>query len=406
MAGPTTDFERHARRTRPGAASGPAAAQAQARHPEPVHPVEPARPGPEGPAGPFAHVGCPVLRAASERVLAHWTNALGDALDLNEVEQALAWLAKAIEEAEAGRGAPAGDSPAATTLGRHLLQLLRAQVVTHWSSVAEHPDPDEMVGLLRAFEQVREALEPDWSQYFTSRLSGPDGLDLVVEVAHDLRSPLTSILFLAETLGRGQSGEVNELQKRQLRLIYSAALGLSSMASDVIELARGGDQLMEKDLSPFSVAEMLESVVDMVRPIAEEKGLTLRYEAPPSDYRLGRPLALSRVLLNLTTNALKFTDEGYVEITTRAKGLRRVEFAVRDTGHGISDEALTNLYQPFRRTRGRAGRSGYYFSGTGLGLAMCRKLVETLGSDLRFETRVGWGTRFSFDVDLPPASHL
>ncbi len=253
---------------------------------------------------------------------------------------------------------------------------------------------------------VRAVIEPDWSQYFSSRLSGPDGLDLVVEVAHDLRSPVTSIIFLAETLSRGQSGEVNDLQKRQLRLIYSAALGLSSMASDVIELARGGDQLVERELSPFSVAEILESVTDMVKPIAEEKGLTLRFTPPPTDHRLGRPLALSRVLLNLTTNALKFTDEGFVEINTRARGLSRVEFSVRDTGHGVSDEALANLYQPFRRTRARAGRSGYYFSGTGLGLAMCRKLVEAMGSELKLETRAGWGTRFYFEADLPPASHL
>jgi signal transduction histidine kinase len=291
-------------------------------------------------------------------------------------------------------------------LGRHLLDLLRAGMLESWSNATRVPDAATVLRLMRAADQVREAVEPDWSQYFTSRLSGPDGLDLVVEVAHDLRSPVTSIIFLADTLGRGQSGEVNELQKRQLRLIYSAALGLSSMASDVIELARGGDQLVERDLSPFSVAEILESVTDMVRPIAEEKGLFVRFETTPADHRLGRPLALSRVLLNLTTNALKFTDEGMVEITTKARGLTRIEFSVRDTGHGISQEAQANLYQPFRRTRGRAGRSGFYFSGTGLGLAMCRKLIEAMGSTLEYETKPGWGTRFFFELDLPPATHL
>jgi signal transduction histidine kinase len=284
--------------------------------------------------------------------------------------------------------------------------LLRADLVRTWPESAPAADQSESLRVLRAIESVREAIAPDWSQYFNSRLAGPDGLDLVVEVAHDLRSPVTSILFLAETMGRGQSGEVNELQKRQLRLIYSAALGLSSMASDVIELARGGDQLVEKELSPFSVSEVIESVSDMVRPIAEEKGLELRYNHLPSDHRLGRPLVLSRVLLNLTTNALKFTDDGYVEITAKAKGLTRVEFAVRDTGHGITEEALANLFQPFRRTRARSGRSGYYFSGTGLGLAMCRKLLEASGSELKFETKPGWGTRFFFELDLQLAAHL
>jgi signal transduction histidine kinase len=314
-----------------------------------------------------------MLKGAVAAVQAKWQNDLGDALDTAEATQLLDWLTQAATQAARGETLARG-GPAASVLGRHLLELLRAEVVRSWRSVEQQPEPEQVLELLEALLLVRAAIEPDWSQYFTSRLSGPDGLDLVVEVAHDLRSPLTSILFLAETLGRGQSGEVNELQRRQLRLIYSAALGLSTLASDVIELARGGDQLVEKELS--------------------------------SDRRLGRPLALSRVLLNLTTNALKFTDEGYVEITTQAKGLSNIEFAVRDTGHGITQEALANLYQPFRRSRGRTGRGGYYFSGTGLGLAMCRKLIEAMGSELKYETRPDWGTRFVFELALPPAPHL
>jgi histidine kinase/DNA gyrase B/HSP90-like ATPase/phospho-acceptor domain-containing protein len=352
----------------------------------------------------FAAIGSPAVAAAAERVLATWTNDLGEAINLAEVRDALAWLAAMVDRAASSE--PVGEpGPVATVLGRHLLGLLRADLVRNWASSLPGR-AESLLDILRAVEDVHDAIDPDWSQYFSSRLSGPDGLDLVVEVAHDLRSPVTSILFLAETLGRAQSGEVNELQRRQLRLIYSAALGLSSMASDVIELARGGDQVVERDLSPFSVSEVVESVLDMVRPIAEEKGLELRFTPLTSDHRQGRPLVLSRVLLNLTTNALKFTDEGYVEITARAHGLTRVEFSVRDTGHGISEEALASLFQPFRRTRARAGRSGYYFSGTGLGLAMCRKLVEAVGADLRFETKAGGGTRFYFEVDLPLAASI
>ena len=355
--------------------------------------------------GDDADVPGAMLREAAAAVQAGWQNERGDALDTTEALQLLDLLTHAAVEATRGE-APAHGGPAASALGRHLLELLRAEVVRGWRAAKQPPEPEHVLSLLEALERVREAVEPDWSEYFTSRLSGPDGLDLVVDVAHDLRSPLTSILFLAETIGRGQSGEVNELQRRQLRLIYSAALGLSTLASDVIELARGGDQLVEKEPSPFSVAEILEALHDMVRPIAEEKGLTVRYTVPASDRRLGRPLALSRVLLNLTTNALKFTDEGFVEITTQARGLNGIEFSVRDTGHGISEEALANLYQPFRRSRARAGRGGYYFSGTGLGLAMCRKLIEALGSELKYESRPDWGTRFSFELNLPPESHL
>ncbi len=258
-----------------------------------------------------------------------------------------------------------------------------------------------MVDLLGGLENVQEAIQPNWSEFFASRLSDPDGLDLVVEIAHDLRSPLTSILFLAETLQRGQSGPVNDIQHRQLRLIYGAGLGLSSLASNVIELARGGDRLVDDEPSPFSVTEVLESVRDIVRPIAEEKGLAIRLTPPITDHRMGHPIALSRVLLNLTTNALKFTDEGYVDLTARAGEGNGVEFNVRDTGHGIEPGVIANLYQPFRRA---GGRDGYRFSGTGLGLAISRKLVEAMDSRLEVETRPDWGTRFFFDLDLPPAS--
>ncbi len=269
------------------------------------------------------------------------------------------------------------------------------------------PDPVHVVALLEAIYTVGRAVQPEEWEEFRNRLAGPDGLDLVVGVAHDLRSPLTSILFLAETLGRGRSGAINELQQRQLRLIYSAALGLNSLASDVIELARGGDRLIETDPEPFSLAELLESIHDMVRPIAEEKGLEFRYNLPHSDRRVGRPLALSRVLLNLVTNSLKFTDQGHVEIQCVARGVSGIEFSVADTGHGIGADALADLYQPFhKRAARRSGKSHHHFSGTGLGLAMCRRLVEAMGSELKCESRVGEGTRFYFEVVLPIEKHL
>jgi signal transduction histidine kinase len=341
-----------------------------------------------------------LIRTAAAAVHAKWKEERGDALDTTEERKLLDWLSAAAERAMRGESLGRG-GPAAVALGKRLLELLRAEVVRAWRAAEPPLEPDTVLELIESLELVREAIEPDRSENFSSRLSGPDGLDLVVGVAHDLRSPLTSVLFLADTLGRGQSGDINELQRRQLRLIYSAALGLSTLTSDVIELARGGDSLVEKEPEPFSLAEVLESLHDIVRPIAEEKRLAVRYNVPPSYRRIGRPMALSRVLLNLTTNALKFTDEGFVEISTRAKGLVGVEFSVRDTGHGITKEALANLYQPFRRSRIRTARGGYLFSGTGLGLAMCRKLVEAMGSELKYESRADWGTRFYFELDLP-----
>src|SRR6266516_1915274 len=234
------------------------------------------------------------------------------------------------------------------SLGHRLVEMLQTELLQAWSESATPISPSAILGTLNALEQVRQAISDDPARELSQRLSTSttEGLDLLVEVIHDLRSPLTSILFLAETLQRGQSGPVNEVQHRQVGLIYSAALGLSALVADAIELARGGDELADGDPSPFSVAELMESVRTIVRPMAEEKGL-----------------------------------------------------AVRDTGPGVNPEALATLFQPFRRAR---GRHGYCFSGTGLGLAITRKLVEAMHSTLALETRANWGTRFSFELDLPP----
>lgn len=345
----------------------------------------------------------PLLVKAAEEVMRGWAQAMGSTAELAEARSNIEWLAFSIDIGARGFAPERGE--AASALSRYLLDRL-GSVLLSLLSDDESIDRGESLRLMRGVDIVRRTIEPDWDRYFSSQLSGPDGLNLVVEVAHDIRSPLTSIRCLAETLERGQSGPVTDVQRKQLRLIYSASLGLSSMATDVIEIARRGDVLADGETVPFSVAETLESVVDMVRPIAEEKNLAVRFEGPPSDQRMGRPVGLSRVILNLTTNALKFTDEGGVEITARVTGLGRLEFSVKDTGHGISDEAAAKLFQPFRRSSGRAGRSGHFFSGTGLGLAMCRKLLGAMGSELRFETTKGEGTRFYFELEMPAVPRL
>ena len=288
-------------------------------------------------------------------------------------------------------------------LSRHLVELIRRFYLSEVESPTIRIEPDQSIRLLCAIERVAHSLDPDWAQHFADRLSGPNGLELVVEVAHDIRSPLTSILFLAETLQRGRSGAINEIQERQLGLIYSAAFGLSAMASDVIELARGGDRLVDLDPIPFSVTDILESVRDIVLPIAEEKGLAVRISPPNADFRIGHPVALSRVLLNLTTNALKFTDEGYVEVLARQSTRTGLEFSVQDTGRGIPPQAMNTLFLPFRR---RMKNGDYKFSGAGLGLSICRKLVEAMGSELKVDTSPESGTRFFFELDLPQASQL
>jgi signal transduction histidine kinase len=341
--------------------------------------------------------GAHILEAAS-RLLEQPPADLA-ALDTAVLAEHIEWIVNAGRSNDAVSGEEPG---AVTVLRRRIIDVLRGDLIAAWA--AEPPPPRQMLDALDLLESAHAACTPSLEESFAAELADRGGFGLVVEVAHDMRSPLTSILFLSEILHRGQSGPLNEVQKRQAGIIYSAALGLVGMSSDMIEVARGGKQLNGTRPQPFSVNEVLSSVRDLVSPTAEEKNLELRVDELTAPHRLGHPIALSRVLLNLTINALKFTIEGGVRVSAKGVGGNVVEFAVRDSGPGISADAIETLYQPFRRETAR--KTGYVFSGTGLGLAICRRLVAAMGAELEIESHEDWGTQFSFRLDLPPAPLL
>ena len=332
------------------------------------------------------------LDEAAARLVTGWQQFHGDAVSEAEVSAALEELVSwANRDPD---GTLEADAATATPLHVRLLALLRRELLGGEAG----DDPAVTLTAAVALERVATAMPSRWSDRFRDRLEGPGGVELVVEIAHDLRSPLTSILFLAETMLQGRSGPLSPLMERQIGLIYAAALGLSAVASDMVELVRGGDRLTASERKPFSCTEVLSAVEDIVRPIAEEKGLSLTLHPPERDIRLGHPAAINRVLLNLTTNALKFTSSGGVEIRVEEEDGDGVRCAVSDTGRGIPPEAMATLFEPFRR---RQQSGDYAFSGSGLGLSICRKLVEAMGSELEVHTELGAGTTFAFRLELP-----
>ena len=119
---------------------------------------------------------------------------------------------------------------------------------------------------------------------------------------------------------------------------------------------------------------------------------------PPADLRVGHASALNRVLLNLATNAIKFTNTGSVDVTCRELDRARIEFSVQDTGRGIPSHVLDNLFEAFRQ---RQMPGDYAFSSAGLGLSICQNLVKAMGGELGVETELERGTRFYFMLDLP-----
>ena len=314
----------------------------------------------------------------------------------DEVTDSLPSLWDAVWQAANGREPRLAALP--PLHARTLLDGMRRSFIASIRTMPQPVDALEVVRILDGIERVQLAVERDAIQTFREQASGPSGMELLVEVAHDLRSPLTSILFLAETLRAGRGRPLDPAQERQLKLIYSAAFELSSLANDLTELAHGGDQLLEREPVPFAIANVLASVRDIVQPIAEEKGLEVRMQTSEPDRRVGHPAALGRVLLNLVTNALRCTNHGFVEASAHNLTDTRVEFAVRDTGPGVPDDVIATLFQPFDPHGQARSRT---FSSSGLGLAICRRLVNAMGGELKVRSAPDRGSCFYFALELP-----
>lgn len=330
------------------------------------------------------------LRRAARDVIEQWPEGPGNPTPLAVADEFIR-LSQALRDgSEETRGAtPAFDSD--------LLVLVRAQLHEQLQEeIFDASEVESVIDALAVFQEARAAAEAESAVHL---LSSPDGFQLVVEMAHDLRSPLSSILFLSDTLRRGQSGDTTDLQHKQLGLIYSAALGLANVVNDVVELAKGGGTLRDESEQPFSIAQIVNTVMETVGPVAEEKGLELTTDIQSVDQVRGFPISTSRVLLNLLTNALHHTSDGYVALTVRRSGRAEVEFSVEDTGSGISEDARETVFRPFRR--GRDERR-MLFSGSGLGLSIARSLVEAMDGELDFASEVGKGTRFWFRVPVSP----
>ncbi len=364
--------------------------------PSPAPRSRPSNPGLEL-VRPVAGVSSRLLTKAVRRVEARWVQQYGPGSEAGDIPRLLAAFALAADRRDAVYVDDLIPRPS-LRLSQHLLDLIEAELIALWN--AGDSSSHHVLPAIAALRDVRAAIEQRFQHLPGAPLLGADGLEFLIEFAHDLRSPLNAVLFLAENLQQGRSGEVNVLQRRQLGLIYSAALALSSVASNALGLARERDYLEESEPTPFSIAEMFESIRDIIRPIAEEKGLALHLIPPRVDLRLGHPLELNRTLLNLATNGLKFTHQGSVAIEATDGESNRVEFSVRDTGGGINPTAREALFQPFRRS---SGEQRYTFSSTGLGLAISRRLVSAMGGKLAFDSSPSEGTRFYFELDLPQA---
>jgi PAS domain S-box-containing protein len=218
-------------------------------------------------------------------------------------------------------------------------------------------------------------------------------------MSHELRTPLNSIIGFTSILLKGLAGPLNPEQLKQLGLVQSSARHLLSLINDLLDLSRIESGRLELQRDAFDFADIVSETVNLLHPMAEQKGIALRHECTPASLPLfGDRRRTLQILLNLATNAVKFTERGAVDIVARIADARLV-VAVRDTGIGIRPDQLPNLFEAFRQLDASARR---HYEGTGLGLHLSKKLIEMLGGTISVESASGAGSTFTISLPITP----
>ena len=217
-------------------------------------------------------------------------------------------------------------------------------------------------------------------------------------MSHEIRTPMNSIMGIADLLAKTT---LTAEQAKYVGIFQRSGENLLNLINDILDLSKVEASQLEIERTGFSLQEQLDKVAEMVAPRATEKALKLTISAAPDIpvYLVGDPARLCQILLNLLGNAIKFTEAGSVTLTVTAQpGLESasiLQFAVSDTGIGIPVEKLQHVFERFTQADTSMTRR---FGGSGLGLTICRQLVQLMGGQIWVESEPGRGSIFSFEL--------
>jgi signal transduction histidine kinase len=215
-------------------------------------------------------------------------------------------------------------------------------------------------------------------------------------MSHELRTPLNAIIGFSEVLLERLFGELNEKQDDYLKDIHSSGKHLLSLINDILDLSKVEAGRMELDLATFDLPSAISNAMTLIRERAQRHGIALAQETDPALCEVtADERKFKQILLNLLTNAVKFTpDGGRIDVRARRDGDNAV-VAVHDTGIGIAPDDQEAVFEEFRQV-GRNYTTKQ--EGTGLGLALTRKFVELHGGRIWLESEPGKGSTFTFTI--------
>jgi len=258
--------------------------------------------------------------------------------------------------------------------------------------------------IARALENARLSKEQEKT---IDQLREVDRLksEFLTSMSHELRTPLNSIIGFADVLLQGIDGEINDIARNDIQLIYSSGHHLLALINDILDLSKIEAGQMELVREPISVKESIYEALAATSSLFKDRPIEILADVEdniPPVY--ADKLRFNQIVLNLISNAAKFTAKGSVTVKARIEGQtpEKVNISVIDTGIGIPPDKLPTIFDRFRQADSSTTRE---YGGSGLGLAICKQLVELHGGEIDVRSEVGNGSEFYFTMPLVDADY-